>query len=219
MSIRCIAIGLLSIGAYSVMTGVAFAATIETVVWGSDHERIIDTAVVGEQIFLSELVGHPQQYVVVFDATSTLHIQVRTVPLSDILPDLSLLIIKDAPLRGVETVARLHARDTEWTEEFDPQIRIHYLSGQLFSQVVGPGTYRIEVSTPINVGRYELRFGNDEVGGWGQSLVQMRTLQRWYAVPWWQGLLSSLVYVPVLGMSIMVGIIYYVSRRYRARVS
>jgi len=199
----------------SASVSVVWGATIETVVWGSDQERIIDTTVPGEQIFLSELNGAPQQYVLTLEATTTLAVSLRTAATAELVPDFGLLIIKDAPVRGVMTVARLTAGETNWVRQFDRQFRIEYLAGQTYTAAVGPGTYRIEVSTPVNSGRYELRLGVPESLGWWQSLSLMYTLQHWYGIPWWQLVFSPLIYIPLGFILIFFGGGYYLIYRYR----
>lgn len=214
MTARIFVIGVCSLGVFFGSYGPVVAMPVETIEWATDTERYIDEQIVSEQIFLSQLTGQPQQYIVTFNATSTLTISLRTTNNEARTSDLSVLIVQDAPLRGVETVARLGARDTLWATVFDTRTRVTYLAGPAYQAEVAPGTYRIEVSTPINEGKYELRFGTGDTSGWWQNVLDMRTLQRWYEVPWWQSLFSRLIYAPLLFLIIVGGGGWYVRRRF-----
>jgi len=183
---------------------------IPFVTWGMVVERIdfteveefyLDEQILDEQIFLGELTGEPHLYVVTYNETNTLTLSLNA-PVADEESPLSIMVVKDAPLRGVEAVARLGARDVEWSTVTDARTRVTYRSGQQYQAELEAGTYRIEISTPLNEGKYELRFGESGSSSWWQEVRVMRELQRWYGTPWWQVISSPLIYVPLFAFLI-----------------
>lgn len=193
------------------------------VVWGMLVERVdlaeveefyLDEQILGEQIFLGQLTGEPHLYVVTFNEANTLTLALNA-PVVDEEVLLSIMVVKDAPVRGVEAVARLGARDVEWPTVTDSRTRVTYRSGQRYQAELEAGTYRIEISTPLNEGKYELRFGESGSVSWWQEFRAMRELQRWYGTPWWKIISSSLIYIPLFTFVIASLSVWFGYRRWR----
>ena len=126
----------------------------EVVVLGGDPER--------KHTILGELNNSPEMYEITSDAVFTLTVEIRAVPNAGSVPQFSGIIIRQKEQLGVEEVARLTAAEASWSVVSDGTTGLRYQSGPFFSQEVPAGTYRIEVSTPDNSGKYLLVVGDTE---------------------------------------------------------
>jgi hypothetical protein len=64
---------------------------------------------------------------------------------------------------GVAEVGRLKANEIVWEKTRDSVLGLSFLKSKAFESEIGPGIYRIEVSTPDNVGKYMLTIGEERV--------------------------------------------------------
>jgi len=168
----------------------------------------VNIEVAGQQYFLGELDGFPEMYEIVFEATTTLSLAIRAVDDSgsDSLK-LSGLIIRDKTVRGVEEIARLRADDALWEEARDPVSALTYFAGSDFLEEVPPGTYRIEVSTPNNTGKYILVFGDSAISTpYGTTLGSVAATYDFYGVSKLGMIRSPLIFYP-LGIIVLIGLI------------
>jgi len=191
-----------------VCIGVANAAVIEQVEMIGDEEYALTLTSDKKQIFLGTLVGQPHLYVLTITETMPLALSLYR-QADEVSPDtLSVMIVADRFPRGVEALARLRSSDTTWVRVRDTKTRVVSEQGQVYRTELDPGTYRIEISTPTNQGRYELRFGDEQKSTWWTEVKNMRTLQRWYGTLWWQSLLSPLIYMP-FGVIILLACMFW----------
>lgn len=114
----------------------------------------------GQQTIRGELEDAPEMFELVITATSTLTVEIRALPVPKEILTLSGIIIKQKEIRGIEEIARLKATAANWNQLVDGATGLPYLAGPYFSETVTPGTYRIEVSTPNNQGKYLLIIGS-----------------------------------------------------------
>lgn len=161
-----------------------------------------------EQILLGELEGSPEMFEIVSETEFELTVEVRAVPTGTAgRPDFSGLIIRQKEKRGVEEVARLKANDTTWDTVTDGTTGLRYQAGPFFSEKVPAGTYRIEVSTPENTGKYLLVIGNTPVRlGYFATLGQIATTYQFYGLSTVRMFSSPYVHYPV-GILVLIGLI------------
>ena len=78
----------------------------------------------------------------------------------------------------------------------------------MISEDVEPGLYRIEISTPVNEGKFMLQIGNDpvETSYWSQ-LASVRQTQLFFGYGLFSMLGSSLIFYP-LGIILLLFLIY-----------
>ena len=95
-------------------------------------------------------------------------------------------------------VGRQQFVSEEWSSHKNKTYGMMMATSQSFEQPVEPGTYRIEVSTPTNQGKYLLHFGQGvEEGGYFHQLQSARVVQKFYGYSVVKLLTSSLVYYPL----------------------
>jgi hypothetical protein len=115
---------------------------------------------------------------------------------------------------GVTEVERKNAQSNEWSRVRDSGLGVTLLRGSSIRHDIGPGIYKLEVSTPDNKGDYMLVVGEEPA-----SRLYFQTLSDVARIQWHFGYtpfhlpLSSYVYYPVgiLGMLLIFAL------RYRAR--
>jgi len=160
----------------------------------------IDEQAVRTQDYLGELTGFPVMYEVTSDEPFTLHAQVRQRYRSGLEPiAFSLIAIKqDDRGGGVTEVARLRPDSSDWRRAKDSKLGFSLWEAPVLSAAVAPGTYRIEVSTPENLGKYLLSFGDEDAAdGYFASLTGVKRTQEFFGFSFFRLLSSSYVYYPL----------------------
>jgi hypothetical protein len=159
-----------------------------------------------EQLILGELSDAPEMYEIVSENPFTLTAEIRAIPnrTSNVPPQFQGIIIKQKEVRGVEEIARLNASDSTWTVVTDKATGLKYQAGPYFSEQVEAGTYRIEVSSPDNQGKYMLMVGAiaDEQG-YNASLSDIATVYAFYDMSKIRMFSSPYVHYPV-GILILI---------------
>lgn len=191
-------------------TAPAFAFSPQITEIARPYEVVtIDEQAVHTQEYLGELTGFPIMYEVTSDEPFTLQAQVRQRYRSKSEPvAFSLIAIKqDERGGGVTEVARLRPDSSDWQRVPDSLLGFSLWEGSNVSVAVEPGTYQIEVSTPENIGKYLLSFGNeDSDDGYFASLAGVKRTQQFFGFSLFRLLASSLVYYPlgvILGLLII----------------
>jgi len=149
--------------------------------------------------YLGELQNYPVMYELTTETAMTLDVQVYQPYGGDALKPFSIIAIrKNDRGGGVAEVGRLAFDQTAWTQYKNPVLGISLWKSELFSRDVTPGTYRIEISTPKNTGKYLISFGSgDDSAGYVASVSGVRTLHSFFGYSVFRMLASSLVYYPL----------------------
>lgn len=162
--------------------------------------------------YLGQLVGDPQMYEFTIGVESVLSLRVAQAVTDEPLL-LSLIAVKENTHNaGVVEVGRLSAKEATLQLVFDPVLGMKFLETQFFNATITPGTYRVEVSTPDNYGKYMLRFGTEpKEAGYFATLADIRMVQKFFDHSIFRMFMSSAVYYP-LGVLILIGLIYFTWR-------
>jgi hypothetical protein len=169
----------------------------------------IDKQAVRTKDYLGELAGFPVMYEVTSDEPFILQARVQQLYQSGSEPAAFYHIpIKQNQRRGrVTEVARLRPDPSDWQRVKDSQLGFSLWEGTALLAEVEPGTYRIEVSTPENLGKYLLSFGNEAADdGYFETLSGVRRTQQFFGFSFFKLLSSSQVYYPlgiILGLFII----------------
>lgn len=160
-----------------------------------------------QQSILGELDGSPEMFEIVSETPFVLTAEIRAVPGTVATPDFGGIIIRQKEIRGVEEVARLKAADAGWTVIVDPSTGLRYQAGPFYSEAVPAGMYRIEVSTPENIGKYILVIGDGKnTQGYFASLAAVAEMYRFYGVSKMWMFSSPYVHYPI-GILVLAGLI------------
>ncbi len=167
--------------------------------------------------YYSELENYPEMYGFILTSTTTVHLGIDAVDHTRRAPGISGILVEDREQEGVREVGRFLAGDAAWEIFTDRRTRMEYRSGPQITRELGPGSYRVEVSTPTNEGRYVLKLGPSETpnSGYTDSLREIRATQDFHGYGWLHMLRTSHVYVPILVHFILIGIAgtYWHARR------
>ncbi len=165
-----------------------------------------------QQIVIGELNDYPDMVEVVSDTDFVLSVEIRALPFEPV-PDLNGIVVKVLDVRGVAEVARLLPEEATWEERVDPVSKLSYLAGPIVATATAAGTYRVEVSTPNNIGKYMLVIGNRPVyAGYGATWQAVASVYDFYGVSKIGMIRTSLLYMPLLIMLVIVGFGYTVYR-------
>jgi hypothetical protein len=194
----------LFLGAHTVS---AFEAVLETV--PTQYEVITIQNPETEQLILGELDDAPEMFEIVSETPFTLTAEIRAVPdnSSGAQPLFNGILIRQKEIRGVEEIARLNAVESTWTVVTDTATGLKYHAGPYFSEQVEAGTYRIEISSPNNQGKYMLLVGtNTDENGFMASLSDVKTVYQFYGLSTVRMFSSPYVHYPV-GILLLIGLI------------
>lgn len=130
-------------------------------------EGVADVRVVSEpeisRAFYGELDNFPHTFEIRATSSFHLYVQVLEPDKDEAKNDHTGIIIRERDDgRGVEEVARLRPAEASWESFYEFFGGDSYLEGPKFDAEVGPGVYRVEVSTPVNDGKYVLAIGKTE---------------------------------------------------------
>ncbi len=192
---------------FGASTALAFDAVLETV--PTQYEVITIQNPETEQLILGELQDAPEMFEIVSENPFTLSMEIRAVPddSPDTPPQLNGIIIRQKEVRGVEEVARLNASDSNWTLVTDKVTGLRYHAGTYFNEEVEAGTYRIEISSPNNQGKYMLLVGtNTDDNGYLASLSDIKSVYAFYGLGTMRMFSSPYVHYP-LGIMLLIGLI------------
>lgn len=114
-----------------------------------------------EREYYGELKEYPVMYEIVSQSDFTLRALLEQPVGIEPIP-LSLLVVRVLENGRVETVVRQAARDTVWLERKDQILGMNWWGGDVYESLLKAGTYRIEVSSPLNEGKYRLTVGDTE---------------------------------------------------------
>ena len=167
--------------------------------------------------FYSELMDHPEMYGFSLDATTTVKFSIDAIDHTVRAPGFSGILVKDQGQEGVREVGRFLANDASWDVYTDSRTKMQYREGPSKSVTLGPGNYRVEVSTPNNHGRYVLKLGPAATPsvGYVQALREIRATQHFHGQSGWHMFRTSHVYLPPLIIFISLGI--FATYRYARR--
>ena len=102
---------------------------------------------------------------------------------------------------SVSEVYRLQAKETQWKSFFEFFTGDRLRRGGEFRARIEPGLYRVEVSTPDNVGTYALFVGserNTDQGGFGQRIGEILEIKKFWGKSAFSIVLSPFIYIPLL---------------------
>lgn len=152
--------------------------------------------------YYGELTGFPHTYEIQTEEPIKLYTHILEPDIEGVTENHSGIIVRARENgRGVEEVARLHPEDADWESFYEFAGGDRYLSGPEFEQDVVPGTYRIEVSTPSNEGKYVLVIGHiEDFSGVGyfETVSRIYEVKQFFGKSIFSMLLSPFVFIPLI---------------------
>jgi hypothetical protein len=173
---------------------------------------VADSNIEVQAEYLGELTGDPQMYEFTIGADSTLILKVVQLENETAVPFSLIAVKQNNQNAGVVEVGRLKAKDFTWQKQSDRVLGLSFLESPVFEAKIGPGVYRVEVSTPDNFGSYMLLIGAVEAKpGYFKTLGDIHRMQSFFGKTIFHMLLSSYVYYPI-GIALLSGLIFYTWR-------
>ncbi len=167
------------------------------------------------QTFFGELIDFPHTYQIIATEPFHLSVQISVPDIESSKNNLSGIIIKDNAGKGrVEEVARLYAKDALWAPLREWWSGDVYRIGPSFEKDLGPGVYRVEMSTPDNKEKYILTIGNEKklALGYFQTLKNIIDVKKFFGKSPLRVIESPLAFIPLISIS-GVGIFFWYRRR------
>ncbi len=217
MRYSLIGVGVLGISLMAPVAS-AYQASYESVTVPYEVVTIVGDPNV-QQSILGDLSGSPEMFEIVSDVPFVLSAEIRAIGDGALLPDFSGIVIRQKELRGVEEVSRLLATDADWSLITEPATGLPYRAGPFYSEEVPAGTYRIEVSTPENIGKYILVIGSSKSSvGYFASFASVKAVYAFYNRSSFSMFSSPYVHYPIgilLLLVLLVGTWVWQRRRQR----
>ncbi len=168
--------------------------------------------------FYGDMQNYPQMYEFRTTDTIHLHVEVLVPDIHSAQNNVSGIILRVRSDGGVKEVARLRAPEASWKSFFEPWGGDSYRRGQSYDGDIEPGLYRIEVSTPDDIGKYVLVVGQKEsfsIFNYFPLIGKISDVKVFFGKSRLLVIESPLVYVPVLAFGLLGGLWWY---RRRSRV-
>ncbi len=175
---------------------------------------------VSEQVYLGELDNFPIMYEIEASESFAFKAQLTQIYDDDIEPNkFSLMVVRlDDSGGGVTEIARFNPAVADWVELKDSALGLSFWDTVPVVVELEAGMYRIEVSTPENIGRYRLTLGTEEdASGYFKSLSQARTTQKFFGYSFLKMLTSSYVVYPI-GIILLL-LAFYKTWKYRKTIT
>lgn len=151
-----------------------------------------------KQVFLGELADFPIMYEAeVGEEAENFKVAIRQRYYSGSEPiDFSLILIRQNDNnRGVTEIARLNPKAENWTVVKDAKAGMMFWESQPLENELLTGLYRLEISTPENIGRFMLTFGDTEVEeSYFKELANIYNIQKFFGYSIFKILSSSMIY-------------------------
>ncbi len=164
------------------------------------------------QIITGELDGYPEMVEFTVSEELPLSVSIFGLPGSS-TPDFGGIIVRVVQPRGVEEIARIKASEATWESVREPISKLTFLVGPEYFGTVASGTYRVEVSTPENYGKYLLVIGDtDSDTGYGATFGSVAALYEFAEVTKLGMIRTSLVYIPLGIILVLCGLVYTIRR-------
>jgi len=174
--------------------------------------QIIDSNINNRAEYLGLLTGDPHMYEFTIGAATVLTLQLVQRSKDEPVPFSLIAVRENTQNAGVVEVGRLRAQDMIWEEKRDGGLGLTLAYSATFETEIGPGIYRVEVSTPENAGAYMLVVGSTEAPvGYFQTLADVRTIQKFFGASLFAMLFSTYVLYP-LGILTLLLLFYYTWR-------
>lgn len=178
----------------------------------------IDPRIATLRSYLGELTGDPHMYEFTIGESQTLALKIKQKDV-ELLP-LSVIIVKARDNdRGVREIGRVSGQaSTSWQYVYDGLLGLPLIEGESFTIELEAGVYRVEVSTPENVGKYLLAIGTeDSEAGYFASVAAVYRTQQFFDYSPFRILSSSYIYYPI-GIILLLTLIFF-TWRYRQKIS
>jgi hypothetical protein len=161
-----------------------------------------------EQIaFLGTLNDFPVMYEIRSDEPFTFTAALAQPLKQESQPFSLLLVRRNDRGGGVTEVARQPFVSQDWSTVRDSLLGISFLQSPTLTEEVGPGTYRLEVSTPDNQGQYMFTVGTKQAEvGYFEQLGYIRQTQVYFGYGFFSMLKSAFVYYPLGIILLLLGI-------------
>jgi hypothetical protein len=187
----------------------------------SSDEASVVTEPEVSHAYYGTLTGFPQTFEIQKDASFHLFVQLLQPDISTSKHDISAIVVRAVENTGrVKEVARLKAAQASWNSKFEPFGGDSYSEGPLFEQDVSSGTYKIEVHTPDNIGKYILVIGQKERFGeigYLETIRRIAHIKSFFGKSQFLIIESPFVYVPILLLIVIFSVAWFSVRRQKQR--
>ncbi len=163
-----------------------------------------------------ELAGYPHMYEFSTTKEVTLAVSVAIPDTPLARNNISVIILSVQDDGSVKEVGRLKAKEASWEAFYEPVGGDRYRRGGSLTTSITPGLYRVEISTPDNVGRYALFTGNEkatEKKGYLASVHEMYAVKTFFGKPLYRILESPLLYIPLTMLILILCVVGHIHRR------
>ena len=196
-----------------VLPSSAFAYTVTSHEIVTPYEVLpLELDLENRQIIIGELNGYPEMVEFTISEELPLSVSIFGLPGSS-TPNFGGIIVRVVQPRGVEEIARIKAAEATWEAVREPISKLNFLVGPEYFGTVASGTYRVEVSTPENYGKYLIVIGDtDSDAGYGATFRSVAALYEFAEATKLGMIRTSLVYIPLGIILVLCGIVYTVRR-------
>ncbi len=187
-----------------------------TFVSPDQHDVIAISNLATLQHFYGTLTNAPHLYTFHVEEPTDISLALFVPNLREQKNDVSILVLRKKD-RGLDLVTRLEASRASWVRTTWWETGDSYRKGGGWHDMVTPGTYEVEVSTPSNIGSYVLAVGTESTSTLLSYTTELRNvfrIKQFFHTSSIAALESPLLYIPLV---LLTSIVIRRFRTYRAR--
>ena len=163
--------------------------------------------------YYGELPGNPHLYEATIGEPAELSIELYSIRPDK--TDLSGIVVEVRDNGSVREVGRLRAGGADWEPVTAEPTGETFYEGPQLDASLAPGTYRLEVNTPDNSGKYRLVIGtNEPESGYFETIGEIWTVKQFLGRSIFGMLTVPLVYLPFAILLVLL-LIYFTWRSYQ----
>jgi len=172
---------------------------------GSDVETVRE--------YYGKLTGDPIMYELMVRESGAIRVILDQPYVGTAPQPLRFLVVREISGGRLETVARSELLSQSWQSHTEYLMGFRWWRSELWLPDLSPGTYKVEVSSPQNLGSYRLTLGMEEAAGsYVGTWQRLWFVHEYYERPWWKFLGSLFVISHVVVLSIVVLLWWYGKR-------
>lgn len=168
------------------------------------------------QIYYGELSGDPHSFEFSLGKDTDLVVDLSQLNNSETVPFSIIAVKSNDNNRGVVEMGRVSGEDGVWTTVWDSVFGLSLKRAETFKLELGPGLYKLEISSPNNLGKYMMEVGSINTDGYFSTVSGIRKIQKFFDYSVFRMLLSSYVYYPV-GIALLA-VLFFLTWRNRNRI-
>lgn len=164
------------------------------------------------QTLYGHLEGYPHMYEFATKEKLDLSVEIFIPDEDGARTTISGIVLRVNPNGSVSEISRLRAREATWESHYAWWEGVFYRRGASYRGVLEPGSYKVELSAPDNLGTYAVRVGtkhHNTLFGYGSHVSNLMDVLGFLGRSHFLSVRSPLLFIPLLTLMAAGGLFWY----------